>query len=203
MPLALQAWAPLCERLDTPATIRAYPPTPDMTVQVTAPFTFTTSGSGTTRSSSSRGSTIISTGAGAGATATTASLTSILRDALAPNRNRALWPVLKNQFLHEVVPPFRGAPAWRERHWQRQRRRGHVERVCRAQTPPLSCALAITTMVTVSTRNAARFAVVTIAATSRSAHVRAKAQEALGWTRCSALARAGRVGGWGGGHGYW
>jgi hypothetical protein len=37
-------------------------------------------------------------------------------------------------------------------------------------------------MVTLATRNAARFAVVTITATSRSAHVRAKAQEALGGT---------------------
>ena len=56
-------------------------------------------------------------------------------------------------------------------------------------------------MVTVATRNAARFAVVAITATSRSAHVRAKAQEALGGTGCSALALAGRVGRWAGGHG--
>ena len=60
-----------------------------------------------------------------------------------------------------------------------------------APTPPLSCALTITTMVTLATRNAARFAVVTITATSRSAHVRAKAQEALGGTGYSALVRAG------------
>lgn len=119
VPLALYARAPLYERLDAPSTVRAYPPTPNMTIQVT---TVTT----TTTRTSTGSSAIIATTA-----STTAGITS-LRDMLAPDRNRALRPVLKHQFLHEVIPPFRGAPARRERRQRQwQRRRGH-ERVCRA-----------------------------------------------------------------------
>jgi hypothetical protein len=74
-----------------------------MTIQVTASLTTGTSGS-----------TIITAGSiSAAAASTTAGLTNILH-MLAPNRNRALRPILKHQFLHEVIPPFCGSLARRE-----------------------------------------------------------------------------------------
>ena len=130
VPLALQAGAPLCERVDASPTIRAYPPPPDMTVQLTPSITSATGTSSSTIIT--RGS--ISAAAAATTTGNTASgglTSSILRDGLAPDRNRALRPVLEHELLHEVVPPLRGAPARGKRLRQRQRRRGH-ERVCHA-----------------------------------------------------------------------
>ena len=197
----------MCERVDAPPAIRAYPPPPNMTVQLTPSITFTTSTTTSNRSSSStiitRGS--ISAGSATASTASGGLTNSILRDVLAPERNRALRPVLEHQLLHEVVPPLRRAPAGGERLRQRQRRRGH-KRVCHTQTPPLPRALALV----VAARDAARFdraqaavqAVATRAGASRSAHVWDGACEALGGAGCSALARgAGWVARGGRGHG--
>jgi len=100
------------------ATRRAvdYPCSPSdarMTIQVTASLT---------TSITSR-TIITASSISAAAASTTAGLTSLLRDTLAPKRNRALRPALKHQFLREVVPPFCGSLARRER--QQQQREGH------------------------------------------------------------------------------
>jgi hypothetical protein len=117
--LAFQAGVPLCGPVEAPPTIRAYTPTPNMTIQLIASFTSTTT-------------------SGSGATANTT-----VQPHQHSSRHARAKPELCTSARRQapISPLGRFAlspgPCREGRQWQR--RRGY-ERVCRAQTPLPSCA---------------------------------------------------------------
>lgn len=132
---ARAASSALYERIDAPATIRTHSPPPNMAAQLAASIPIT----------AAAGNAILFPMSKSKSTSTAAA---ILRDVFTPDRDGALGPVLKHQFLHEVIPPLRGTLARRER----RHRHG---RVSGAEAPSLRRALAVT--VTIA-GDAARFA---------------------------------------------